>query len=313
MLAAARKEDPLDMTNIDQSASPSRKFDSMFTSLQGLQQRLENFSTADVADAEVNAQTLIYQLGECQKKIAVVACLKKVSADVSKSLAALPQVNTEAISLDSLENHPTLHAIIKASKLIKLHRVMAALKAGTTANGTSTNRSGESTKEALYATDQLPPEESSAVPWKSASEPEPREVSTAIEASATRVVPSITTDNESISESLLDSFVPKPATESDQGATELTTLTKLPTAQVEFETAIASGSVANSPTAKAHSEDSPPLETLGSVLEETIGLAVPTGKPSSSVSPRSHQKLRERSLHRKTTNRERLNNSIWMN
>ncbi len=284
MLSAVRKENLSDMSNIDQSAAPSDRFDKMFNSLHGLQKRLETLSNDDVSNAEATARTLIHHLGQCHKKIAVVAYLKKVSEVVSNSIAELPQVDTEASTLDSLENHPRLHAIIKASKLIKLHRVMAALKAGATAEATNSGHSGESTSESHPATDLLPPKNNCAHPWENTYPPKSSEVSTAIGVTAAFVSSSTTTKNDSISEELLHSLETTPPNESDYKLPVLDTFTVFPTAQAEIETAMASVSAADSPTDNTESTDFPPLDPQGTVALGAITTAGPTGESYPSVS-----------------------------
>ena len=129
MLSVVRKAEPPAMRRTDQTASPSVGFGKMLDSLQGLQQRLEDFSIADVANAQANAQTLILRLKQVQEIVGAIALLKTAAVNISESLAALPQADNADIGFEGLENHPQLHAIINASKVIKLHRLMAALKA----------------------------------------------------------------------------------------------------------------------------------------------------------------------------------------
>lgn len=121
------------MSNIDRDTASAGGFGKMLTSLQGLQQRLEDFSIADVANAEANAQTLILRLRQVNDLIGSVALLKQAAVQVDRSLIETQQADLEAVELDSLENHPRLHAIVNASKLIKLHKLMTALKAGAAA------------------------------------------------------------------------------------------------------------------------------------------------------------------------------------
>ncbi|MGZ9268935.1 MAG: hypothetical protein ACXW6T_07420, partial [Candidatus Binatia bacterium] len=102
----------------------------MLNSLQGLKQRLDDFSITDVTNAEANAHTLILRLRQFQDTIAAVALLKNATVNVSRSIAEIAPFDTDVVNLDSLENHPQLHAIVKASKLIKLRKLMTALKAG---------------------------------------------------------------------------------------------------------------------------------------------------------------------------------------
>ena len=102
----------------------------MLNSLQGLQQRLEDFSITDVTSAEANAHTLTLRLRQFQDTIAAVALLKSATAEVSRSIAEIAPFDTNVVNLDSLENHPQLHAIVKASKLIKLQKLMTGPESG---------------------------------------------------------------------------------------------------------------------------------------------------------------------------------------
>src|SRR5678816_325511 len=130
MLSVVRKDKPLNMSHTEQPISSAGGFGKMLNSLQGLQQRLEYFSIADIANAEANAQTLILRLKQVQDNVAALAKVKTAAVTISQYLTETPEFDTDVVAFDSLENHPQLHAIIKASKLIKLHRLLTALKAG---------------------------------------------------------------------------------------------------------------------------------------------------------------------------------------
>ena len=162
MLSVVRKEEPLAMTNTDDTP-PGGGFGKMLNSLQGLQQRLEDFSIVDIANAEGNAQTLILRLKQVQNIIAAIALLKKAEANISESsFAQIADADTESVGFDSLEKHPQLHAIIQASKLIKLHRMMSALKAA------SDNRASQLGQPAAEPYANRTPELSSSLPESSA-------------------------------------------------------------------------------------------------------------------------------------------------
>ena len=118
------------MSNTDHAAASPAGLGKMLNSLQGLQQSLEDFSIADVTNAEFNARTLILRLEQFQDTIAAIAMLKNAVAAINRSIAESPQLDCAVVDINSLENHPQLHAIVNASKLIKLHKLMAALKAG---------------------------------------------------------------------------------------------------------------------------------------------------------------------------------------
>ena len=135
MFSALLQEDSLDMSAIDLASTPAGGFGKMLNSLQGLQQRLDGFSITDVTNAEANAHTLTMRLRQFQDTITAVALLKSATVKVSRSIAEIAAFDTNVVNLDSLENHPQLHAIVKASKLIKLQKLMRALKAGAEVGG----------------------------------------------------------------------------------------------------------------------------------------------------------------------------------
>ena len=112
----------------------------MLNSLHGLQQRIEGFSTTDVVNAEANAHTLTLRLRQFQDTIAAVALLKRATVSVSRAIAEIAPFDTNVVNLDSLENHPQLHAIVKASKLIKLQKLMRASESGREVGESQENR-----------------------------------------------------------------------------------------------------------------------------------------------------------------------------
>lgn len=131
------------MTNPEPTSAPAGGFGRMLNSLHGLQQRLDDFTVTDVANAEANAQTLILRLRLFQGRIDAVAHLQNLVTEVSQSIASLPRLDTIEVGLDSLESHPQLHAIVQASKLIKLHKLMVALKSGASAGDSLEPKSDE--------------------------------------------------------------------------------------------------------------------------------------------------------------------------
>ena len=140
MFSVLQKQNPLDTSAIDLASTSAGEFGKMLNSLHGLQQRIEGFSTSDVANAEANAHTLTLRLRQFQDTIAAVALLKRATVSVSRAIAEIAPFDTNVVNLDSLENHPQLHAIVKASKLIKLQKLMRALKAGAEVGGSQEDR-----------------------------------------------------------------------------------------------------------------------------------------------------------------------------
>jgi len=126
----AKKQEARPETPQNSPVSSTMGFGKVLTSIQGLQQRLEDFSVEDVVRTEGNAKSLVLELSQLQIKLETLAAVKQFVASANLLIGEIPEENFEQIAPDGLENHPQLHAIIQASKLIRLHRLMQAAKAG---------------------------------------------------------------------------------------------------------------------------------------------------------------------------------------
>ena len=126
----AKKQEARPETPQNSPVSSTMGFGKVLTSIQGLQQRLEDFSVEDVVRTEGNAKSLVLELSQLQIKLETLAALKQFVGSANLLISEIPEENFEQIAPDGLENHPQLHAIIQASKLIRLHRLMQAAKAG---------------------------------------------------------------------------------------------------------------------------------------------------------------------------------------
>ena len=234
MLSVVRKEKPLAMTNTDDTPPSGGGFSKMLNSLQGLQQRLEDFSIADIANAEGNAQTLLLRLKQVQNIIAAIALLKKAEATISESSLAQITDETEFVGFDSLEKHPQLHAIIQASKLIKLHKMMSALKAA------SDNRTSQQGQPAAkpYA-NRTPAELSSSLP-ESCDAVRPQTVQLGI-GSSPEIVDEVTSPAPTFESALPDAATTVSLFSSESATPAATTRidasSEFPTADAEFQTA----------------------------------------------------------------------------
>ena len=122
----AKKQEARPETPQNSPVSSTMGFGKVLTSIQGLQQRLEDFSVEDVVRTEGNAKSLVLELSQLQIKLETLAALKQFVASANLLISEIPEENFEQIAPDGLENHPQLHAIIQASKLIRLHRLMRA-------------------------------------------------------------------------------------------------------------------------------------------------------------------------------------------
>jgi hypothetical protein len=104
-------------------------FGKVLGSIQGLRQRLGEFSLEDISTAETKVRSLVKQLIALRDNLDDLAQLKHVIIESHRRIHDIPELNFDLISLDSLEKHPQLHAIVQASKLIRFHRLMKAAQA----------------------------------------------------------------------------------------------------------------------------------------------------------------------------------------
>jgi hypothetical protein len=130
MLTAQNKQTPIDAgLSIGSTTSTIGGFGKVLNSIQGLQQRLGDFSIEDVTSAEGKANTLIRRLALLQNKLDRLADLKHCLADAEDRIRQIPEPDYDLIGPASLEKHPQLHAIVKANKVIRLHRLLKIARA----------------------------------------------------------------------------------------------------------------------------------------------------------------------------------------
>lgn len=130
MFPAQKRETQPEMAPMHPRPPTANGFGKVLTSIQGLQQRLEDFSVEDAGRAEAKAKILIQQLVLLQSKLENLAESKQFVACANRTISELPEENFDDVAPDGLENHPQLHAIVQASKLIPLHRLLEAAKGG---------------------------------------------------------------------------------------------------------------------------------------------------------------------------------------
>src|SRR5262245_45146129 len=108
----------IDIPLQDNSASSVTGFIKLLGSIQGLQQRLGDFSYGEVSIAEAIVTMLVKQLSLRQKKLEHVARRKHELQRVDGLVRDIPPASFDQVKLDSLERHPQLHAILQVSKLV---------------------------------------------------------------------------------------------------------------------------------------------------------------------------------------------------
>ncbi len=129
MLTAHRQE-PQPGTASPASGTQTGGFAKVLNSIQGLQQRLDGFSHEEASQAEANVATIIQQLLAVQATLSCLTDVKQFVASANWMIGEIPEQNFEQVDPDGLEDHPQLHAIIQASKLIRVHKLMQAARSG---------------------------------------------------------------------------------------------------------------------------------------------------------------------------------------
>src|ERR1700752_179665 len=126
-MLAVKKQD----TDRDNTYAPALSgFGKVLGSIQGLQQRLSEFSYGEVSIAEAKVKMLVKQLTLVRDTLNNLTQLKFAVGEVNRRIDEIPVESFDEVNLDSLENHPQLHAILQASKLVRSQRLMNGALAG---------------------------------------------------------------------------------------------------------------------------------------------------------------------------------------
>jgi hypothetical protein len=126
-MLAVQKQDKDQSANAALTASGFAK---VLSSIQGLQQRLGDFSYGEVSIAEAKVKLLVKQLSLLRDNLTAVAKLKGAVSDTNRQISDLPEESFDLVELDSLEKHPQLHAILRAGKLIRAEGHAKKVRAG---------------------------------------------------------------------------------------------------------------------------------------------------------------------------------------
>ena len=129
MLSAQKQRMPSDTPPEATQSSAATGFGRVLNSIQGLQQRLDDFSVEEVSRAHAKARNLIRELDELQARLSALAKLKDSVISANAQIAAIPKENFDLVGPDSLDNHPQLRAIVQAGKLIRMNRMLRAVQA----------------------------------------------------------------------------------------------------------------------------------------------------------------------------------------
>jgi hypothetical protein len=129
MLSVQKQHMPNDTPPESSRPPTATGFAKVLHSIQGLQQRLDDFSVEEVSHAYAKTHTLIRDVNHLHAQLRALAKLKDAVIRVTAEIAAIPKDNFELVGPDSLERHPQLRAIVQAGKLIRMHRILKAAQA----------------------------------------------------------------------------------------------------------------------------------------------------------------------------------------
>ena len=130
-MVPAQKQPPTTERETELSSPPESKgFGKVLSSIQGLQQRLDDFSLEEAGQAELKARILIDKLTALQGHLQLFDKLRQIVPDTNRAIREIPEANFDLVAPDSLDNHPQLRAIVQAGKLIRMHRLLHAARAG---------------------------------------------------------------------------------------------------------------------------------------------------------------------------------------
>jgi hypothetical protein len=123
MLSAQKEERRLRVVSSASNAQTLAGFGKVLNSIQGLQQRLEDFSVEDISKAAEKAKTLALHLSELQRQLATVKQISKSIAAVREAVDHIADEASELTKPAPSDRPLQLHAIVQASKLIRFPRL----------------------------------------------------------------------------------------------------------------------------------------------------------------------------------------------
>ena len=130
MLSAPKEEKRLKVVSSPSNTPNLPGFGKVLNSIQGLQQRLDDFSVDDISEATEKARTLAVRLSELQRQLATLTEINQSIATVRTAVDHAANETRELTKLEGLDRPLQLQAIAQASNLIRFPRVMKAAKDG---------------------------------------------------------------------------------------------------------------------------------------------------------------------------------------
>ena len=123
MLSAQKQEMPSHTPPEGSRPPATTGFGKVLNSIQGLQQRLDDFSVEEVSRAHAQAHELIRELGDLQAQLEALAKLKVALASNAAQITAIPEPDFDYVAPDTWEKHPQLRAIMQTAKRIHMQRL----------------------------------------------------------------------------------------------------------------------------------------------------------------------------------------------
>ncbi len=128
MLSAQKEETELAACAMANDLPNLGSFGKVVNSIQGLQERLENFSAEDVGNAHDKTQTLLLRLSYLQEKLATFVEVKALMITARDAIEQALRDCADSAKLDALENHARIQTTIQANKLIQFPRLYKLAK-----------------------------------------------------------------------------------------------------------------------------------------------------------------------------------------
>ena len=129
MLSVQKQQIPSDTSPESSRPTTATGFAKVLSSIQSLQQRLDDFSVEEVSSAHAKTHTLIREIDNLQAQLNTLVQLKDAVLGVNAQIATIPEENFDLVGPNSLEKHPQLGTIVQAGKLIRMYRMLKAAQA----------------------------------------------------------------------------------------------------------------------------------------------------------------------------------------
>src|SRR5919109_5053756 len=128
MLSAPKEEERLAVVSFTANDSNRGGFGKVLKSIEGLQQRLEDFSVEDIGQAEEQAKTLAVRLSELQRRLATLAEINEAIRAVDATVEQVSKESSELTKVQGADKVLQLQALVQANKLIRFPRLAKAAK-----------------------------------------------------------------------------------------------------------------------------------------------------------------------------------------